>query len=335
MTSLDDLEVEAAWLHFVVGLTQAEIAERRGLSRMRVHRLIQAAQDKGYVRVFVDRVPSHCTEIENALMARYGLATCTIVPVDGAGSMFETLPLVGSAAALFLHGMLEPTDERIVGIGSGRTIARMARDLPVIRRPNTAFVSVTGDFAALNEANPFEVVNTLVQKTGGTGFALTAPLIVEAREDRDLFLKQTAVRRTLEKAEQANFIIIGVGHVGPNSFLQAYDLDPGAAATEILGHGVVADLAGHLLDADGRPISGGLADRMLSVRREVMLEKPVYAVCSGVEKADALLAALRSGLLTGLIASSDLAEAALARDGAGSRRPAARRPSRARTAAKA
>ncbi|MFC4171416.1 sugar-binding transcriptional regulator [Microvirga sp. GCM10011540] len=326
MSSSDDIEVEAAWLHFVVGLTQAEIADRRGLSRMRVHRLIQAAQDKGYVRVFVDHVPSHCIDIEDKLIERFALKSCKIVPVERDGSMHESLGLVGSAAALFLHGMLEPTDERIIGIGSGRTIAAMARCLPTIRRPKTSFVSVTGDFAALNEANPFEVLNSLVQKTGGTGFALTAPLVVEAREDRDLFLKQAAVRRTLQKAEDASFFIIGIGHVGPNSFLESYDLVVGAEVAALKKQGVVGDLAGHLFDEEGRPVEGGLADRMLSVRREVLLAKPVYAVCSGVEKSAALLAALRSGFLNGLVATADVANAALKLDGRGSRRARSSKP---------
>jgi len=78
MTNSDDIEIEAAWLYFVEGLTQAQIATRRGLSRMRVHRLIQAAQEKGYVKIFVDRVPSHCTGIENELIDRFCLTRCTI-----------------------------------------------------------------------------------------------------------------------------------------------------------------------------------------------------------------------------------------------------------------
>lgn len=331
MSTLDDLEVEAAWLHFVAGLTQAEIAERRGLSRMRVHRLIQAAQDKGYVRVFVDRVPSHCLDLENALIERFGLTICTVVPVEQPGTMFDSLSRVGSAAALLLHGLLEPTDERIIGIGSGRTIARMAREVPAIRRPKTTFVSVTGDFAALNEANPFEVVNALVQKTGGTGYALTAPLIVEAREDRDLFLKQAAVRRTLQMAELANFFVVGVGHVGPNSFLHSYDLVlDGDGPADLDLDGVVADLAGHLLDADGAAVSGGLADRMLSVGADVMRDRPVYAVASGIEKADALVAALRSGYLNGVVVSSDLARAALDRAAPSAKRKRAAKATPAR-----
>lgn len=311
MQNSDDTEIEAAWLHFVEGLTQAEIASRRGLSRMRVHRLIQGAQDKGYVKVFVDRVPKHCIDLENELMQRYGLTTCTIVPVDGTQTMYESLPVIGTASASFLHGMLESTEKRVVGIGSGRTIAAASRYLPVINRPDTSFVSATGDFAALSNANPFEVINTLVQKTGGSGYALTAPLVLEAREDRDLFLKQRAVRQTLAMLDQASFFLIGLGHIGPNSYLASYGLLEGEEAHELDRQDVVADVAGHLLNSKGEFISGGIADRMLSVSADVLRDRPVYMACSGLEKTAALRAALQSGLLDGLIATSDLAKAAL------------------------
>lgn len=311
MSNSDDIEIEAAWLHFVQGLTQAQIASRRGLSRMRVHRLIQAAQDKGYVKVFVDRVPRSCIDIENELMARFGLTSCTIVPIDGQQSMYDSLPIIGSAAAFFLHGMLESTEERVIGIGSGRTIAATANALPSIARPKTEFVSATGDFAALTNANPFEVINTLVQKTGGSGFALTAPLVLEAREDRDLFLKQRAVRHALDKLKQASFFLIGLGHVGPHSYLESYGFMEGEEAGQLARQDVVADLAGHLLNSRGELISGGLADRMLSVSADVLREKAVYMACSGIEKGPALVAALRSGMLDGLIATADVAQSAL------------------------
>lgn len=311
MANADSLEIEVAWMHYISGLTQAEIADRRGLSRMRVHRMIQAAQDKGYIKIFVDSFPDHCLALEDELIQRYGLTSCKVVPVIDGGTMFDSIELVGSAAALFLHGKLESTAERSIGIGSGRTIAAMARALPAIRRPNTTFVSITGDFAALNAANPFEVINTLVNKTEGVGFALTAPLILESREDRDLFLKQTAVQRTLARGETAEFFLIGLGHLGAHSYLGGYDLILRDEENKLIQNGIVADLAGHLLDQNGQAVEGGLADRMLSLRRDVLMERPTYAVCSGREKAHALLAALRSGMLNGVIASEDLVRAAL------------------------
>lgn len=307
----EDMEIEAAWLHFVAGLTQAEIAKRRGLSPVKVHRLIQAAQKKGFVRVFMDRVPSICADLETSLMNEFDLMSCTVVPTSGQSDMFGTLDVAATAGARFLYGMLDSTDQRTIGIGSGRTIASVVRHLPSINRPNTTFVSITGDFASMNEANPMEVVHTLMRKTGGSGYALTAPLIVDVKEDRDLFLRQRSVRIALEKAAGAEFFLIGIGHIGPNSFWDRWGLVSGDDR-DLLDKKIVADLAGHPLDADGQPKPCELADRLISLDLAVFKSRPVYAVCCGVEKEMALKASLRSGLLEGLIVTADLAERVIA-----------------------
>lgn len=303
----EDMEIEAAWLHLVEGLTQAEIAERRGLSPVKVHRLVQAAQKKGFVRVFMDRVPSICVKLETRLMSEFGLRSCTVVPTSGRGDMFDSLDVVGTAGARFLYGMLDSTERRIIGIGSGRTIARVVRHLPPINRPNTTFVSITGDFASMSEANPMEVVHTLMRKTGGSGYALTAPLIVDDRKDRDLFLRQRSVRDTLEKAADAEFFLIGIGHFGRNSFLDRWGL-VSDADKDALDDTIVADLAGHLIGIDGKPKPCKLAERLISLNLHTLASRPVYAICCGVEKKNALKAALRSGLLDGLVVTADLAE---------------------------
>jgi DNA-binding transcriptional regulator LsrR (DeoR family) len=306
----DDMEVDAAWLHFVEGLTQAEIAERRGLSRMKVHRLIQMAREKGLVRFFVDRVPSDCLDIEARLMERYGLASCTVVPAVGK-DMDSSVDVVGVAGARFLFGMLEPTTPRTIGIGSGRTIARVVHCLPALARPHTTFTSITGDFAELNEANPKEVVNALIRKTGGLGYALPAPLVANSRDDRDLFLRQRSVAATLQKAAKADFFLIGIGHLGKNSFWDKWNLVSGNEILELEKQQVIADVAGHLIDADGNLGDGDLASRLVSIDYDILRSRPVYAVCGGVEKSRALRVVLKSGLLQGLIVTSNLAKLVL------------------------
>lgn len=306
----DDMEIDAAWLHFVEGLTQAEIAERRGLSRMKVHRLIQLARDKGLVRFFVERVPSDCLELETRLMDRYGLTSCTVVPATGK-DMDSSLDVVAVAGARFLFGMLEPTTSRTIGIGSGRTIARVVHSLPALARPNTTFTSITGDFAELNEANPKEVVNALIRKTGGAGFALPAPLVADSQADRDLFLRQRSVAAALKAATKADFFLVGIGHVGKNSFWDKWNLVSGNELLEFEKQRIVADIAGHLIDADGNLGNGNLASRLVSIDYAILRSRPVYAVCGGVEKAQALRVVLKSGLLAGLIVTSNLAKLVL------------------------
>jgi len=300
---------EIASMHYIAGLTQSEIAQRRGLSKMRVHRLVQAAHDLGIVKIFVDVQTSECSALETRLITSYNLQSCTVVPDAGlSGTMVGSMPAVASAGARFLHGRLESTEKLVFGIGAGRTMSAVARALPRIRRPKAEFLSVTGDFAALSAANPFEVIHLLIDKTEGTGYAFTAPLVVDTAEDRALFLRQRSIQTSISRLRTADLVLLGIGHIGSGSFFQSFDLLTGPEQAELARDGVVADLAGNLLDADGQFVDTGIARRMLGMDRALLRDREVVVVCAGVEKWQAARAALRSGHLTGMITTHGTAE---------------------------
>lgn len=308
-TDAQDQIREIAWMHYVGGLTQAQIATRRGLSKMKVHRFVQAAHEQGLVKIFVNNVPTDCMNLEDRLIAQFSLDSCTIVPdVDEPQTMDVSMPAVASAGARFLHGRLENTDQMVVGIGSGRTMSAIVKAMPTIRRKKAEFISVTGDFAALSDANPFEVIHALIDKTQGKGYAFTAPLVVDSASDRELFLRQRSIRSSFDRLRDASMIMIGIGHIGPGSFFRSFGLITDAEQGDMLREGVVADLAGNLINDNGVFIDTGVAKRMLGMERDLLHEREVVTVCAGIEKWQAARAALRTGCINGFISSRAVAE---------------------------
>jgi DNA-binding transcriptional regulator LsrR (DeoR family) len=88
-----------------------------------------------------------------------------------------------------------------------------------------------------------------------------------------------------------------------------YDvLDP--KARHGLGqHGVTAEMAARLFDANGRALSTGLAHYVLAIETEQLRRVPeVIALAGGPAKAVAIDAVLRSGLVTTLVIDADTAE---------------------------
>ena len=55
-----DMAIRAAWMSFVGGATQGEIATRLGISNAKVHRLIAHAQRTGLVRFQIAGRPADC-----------------------------------------------------------------------------------------------------------------------------------------------------------------------------------------------------------------------------------------------------------------------------------
>ena len=79
------LAARAAWLSFIGGYTQEEIAQRLGLSRVKINRLIAEATEAGLVRVFVEGTAAECVALEDRIAAHWKLDFCSVSPTVDRG----------------------------------------------------------------------------------------------------------------------------------------------------------------------------------------------------------------------------------------------------------
>jgi len=104
---------EVARLYYVRDLTQQQIAERPGVSRFKVLRLLEQARSEGVVRFEIDEpVPVH-DDLSRALEERYGLQTAVVVESG-----------VAAATASLLPRLLRPRDT--LGVSWGETLVAAA-----------------------------------------------------------------------------------------------------------------------------------------------------------------------------------------------------------------
>ena len=103
-----DLATRAAWLSFIGGYTQGEVAKRLGVSPVKAHRLIQLAQQQGMVKIFIEGEPARCVALEEQLVEKFNLRSCLIAPslhidADDNEASFDE---VGAGAARFFYNIL-------------------------------------------------------------------------------------------------------------------------------------------------------------------------------------------------------------------------------------
>ena len=87
-----DQKVRAAWMYYVTGLNQSEIASQLGTSRPVVQRLIAAAKEEGIVSIGLHHPVAHCLNYAQLLQEKSQLSDCALVPVDTSESMLEAVP---------------------------------------------------------------------------------------------------------------------------------------------------------------------------------------------------------------------------------------------------
>lgn len=295
------LATRAAWLSYIGGLTQEEIATRLGVSRVKVNRLIAQAHKRGLVRVFIEGDDAACVALEDRLAKHFALRSCTVVPRVDADDAELPLMSLGTAGARHLHHLLDRGAAGLIGVGHGRTLAAAIDRLPRLPRAHCRFVSLLGSLTRKATADPFDVIHRLVERTGGEGYFMPVPFFADDVKARAVLMAQQSVRDAFALAKRADVVVIGVGEVGPN----ARSLVTGMlTAPEMLGLervGAVGEILGHYLDAEGQAVECDVNARSIGVELDDLRGREVVAIAGGRSKAAAIAAALRSGVVTSLI----------------------------------
>ncbi|HZO34518.1 MAG TPA: sugar-binding domain-containing protein [Gaiellaceae bacterium] len=199
---------EIARLYYVRDLTQQEIAERLGVSRFKVLRLLEQARAEGVVRFEIDEtVPVH-DDLSHRLEERYGI-TALVVERE-----------VARAAAGLLPRLLRRDD--VLGVAWGQTLASIERALPQVEAP-VPVVQICGAIDGLVPGSgPTELAARFAAKTGGRFHPLEAPAVADENALR------RSVRPTTAVFDDVSVALLGVGahpHAAGHLLVHVFDDD--------------------------------------------------------------------------------------------------------------
>lgn len=308
------LAIRAAWLHYVGGLRQAEVAKRLGVPSVKAHRLIARAVAEGAVKVSIEGEIIECIELETALSARFGLETCEVAPdLEEVGLPLRTLGLAGAAR---LRRWMESGEELTIGIGHGRTLAEAVRAMPRFATQGLRFVSLLGGLTRNFAANPHDVMHMLAEKTGAKAYVMPVPFFANTAEDREVLLSQRGVAEVFNLAQNAPLKIVGIGTVEAETQLVTSGMIEPSEIDAIARAGGVGEMLGHFFDRDGNALETPLTSRTLAVALPEAgpigaTRDRIIALAGGPEKIEPLRAVLKSGRLSGLITDERTAKALL------------------------
>ena len=328
LASDDELRVRCAWLYFVGEMNQGKVAERLGITRARVNKLIAEAREQSIVTatVNVNSEDALVLQMEQRLIERHALDFCIVTPPMGLRALNapdkELLEVhrriarraVGIATANFLRGQLDCNAPLTIGVGWSRTLEQAALHLNGVRNPQARFVSVMGSLTRKSASNPFEVVHTLANRTGGEGHFLPVPFIADSVADLKVFMSQRVVRDTLQLARSADFIVTSLGELREDSLVILQGMLSTDELKSIQEVGAVGDMLGRFIDASGNPVDHNLNRRTAAIRMSEIKGVPLVLVVAGADKIVPLRAVLKLGIVKALIIDGDAATVLLTKD---------------------
>nr|WP_284503018.1 MULTISPECIES: sugar-binding transcriptional regulator [unclassified Caballeronia] len=305
------MATRAAWLYYVAGNTQNEIAEKLQISRPVAQRLVAFAVEKNLIRVRVDHQIADCLSLAKQLSDRYGLAMCEVVPIDG-DSNEQVDRKLAVAGAQVMERYLVDEKPLVVSISSGRTLKAVVAQIGQLERPQHRLVSLVGAIAHDGSSNRYDVAQQLSEKTGGKHFMLPAPLMADSEAERAQWCNHRLYRIVDALAQKADVAFVGIGNVGINCPLHEDGFISNAEVHELMKAGAVAELLGLPIDANGARVDSKTGARATSLRIDSPPKRPTIGFAGGERKRAALVAALKGKWLSGLVTDELCARAALA-----------------------
>jgi len=293
-----ELAARAAWLHFVGGLTQSEVAIRLSVSGTRAHRLIAKAQGLGFVHISVDATAAPCVELENTLIDAFGLTMCRVA-MDLGDPVSMPFRALGALGGYWLGRLLETGAHKVIGVSHGRTIAASVEAMQAQDANGTVFVSLLGGLTRSLAANPYDVIHRLAQMTGAEAYLMPAPLFTNSPEDRAVLASQSMLREAFNRMQECDLAVVGIGDL--NTSGGALAIGPTNIRSELAGQGAAAEILGQFLNRNGQQIATSLDGRTMAMPLDELRGREVVAIAGGLGKVAAIEAALNSGILTGLI----------------------------------
>jgi DNA-binding transcriptional regulator LsrR (DeoR family) len=294
--------IAAAELYYRDQLSQQEVAQRLGVSRSTVSRMLQLARDEGIVHIEI-RLPSSAESLSEALRSALGLRRVVVVPASTRSGLHG---IVAPALAEIARLDLSPGDGLAVSWGS--TIAEIARSRDFPRLHGVELIPAIAAFDELDERfQTNEIARGIAASSGANVTFLHWPAMLSSRLRRTLLADADASRR-LALWDRLEAALVGIGP--PTA-------EVGTAPAHVLAaRGDLAAAAGDVVsryfDIHGRPIAFEDEKLLLAMSRDQLRNTgTVIGVAAGAVKGPSIAGAARAGLIDVLVTDDAAADAAL------------------------
>jgi DNA-binding transcriptional regulator LsrR (DeoR family) len=312
MARVDELRLMAkvARMYYVQDLNQQAITEKLQLHQSTISRMLKKARTLNLVRFSIATPPGTFADLEDQLMSRFNLRDAVVVdcPTEGDAMVRD----MGAALAYFLESTLKPG--KIAGISSwSRSLFAMVDALhPGDYCANGKVVQILGGVGNVgSEFHAIHLAQRLAASIGAKPVLLQSPAVVGSAEAQRVLTRDSAVQEAATLFEKLDLALVGIGSMEPSRMLAASgNIFSREERAELQRLGAVGDICFRYFDNDGHPIKSPLMKRVIGIDLvKLRACNRVVGVAGGVQKVQAILGALRGGLIDVLITDQRTAEA--------------------------
>lgn len=291
------LMYKAAWYYYFHNMTQQQISEFLGISRMRVVKLLNKARATGTIQFKMKDDSANRMQLEEKLAKAYDLKDTFIV--SSPPSEVNTNENVARAAAMYINNRLE--DNALINMGYGDTQSRILNNLAAIVEQPISIVSLTGGVNFYLPNNMSSIFNAKL-------YLIPSPILVSSKEVADAIKNESSINDISRMSQLSSLSVVGIGSMSEN----ATTLKSGILSKNDLLYlklkGAIGDVLCHFVDKDGKLVDSNIESRLITTSLNTLHRlKNVIGVAAGDEKVDAIKAVLNGGYIDILVTDESTA----------------------------
>lgn len=299
----DEIIHRAAWLYYMHGLRQDEVAKKLDISRASIALFLRKARESGIVNITTSTALFSNQTLARELEDKLGLTGVWVVPEDRqALDPAAEMPVL--AATVFLD-LIEKGDR--VGVAWGRTVYHIADVMPFADLRGVTVVQLCGNLGAPYNYRPDQCTTEIARRLNAEGINIYAPLVLSSERLAAELRAEPVIRDQLAAITRCDLALYSVGGIEDDSHLVKCGALSAEEMQEMGRQGAAGVIAGQLIDGDGQPmdcahnrrcISADLAS-IKAIRKRMM-------VVQEDSKFEPLIAALKGGFASHLIITASM-----------------------------
>jgi deoxyribonucleoside regulator len=324
----DALLTDVALLYYKDGLTQSEIAKRLRVSRASVVNYLKQAHEQSIVDIRIDGTSYTSSKLSRDLRDAYGLEDVYVASVHTdprsgpRQAAEEAARQVARVGAMAVHSLVRPGD--VLGVTWGRTVHRLSEEMPRGRIPDLAVCQTIGSMRSHILPSAESIAIRIAAALGAECHTLHAPAVVSTPELAEALRREPIIHAQLAELGRLTKVLFAAGNVQDSTTIVGAGIVTAQEMHWYRDRGAVGVICGRFIDAQGRHVVGEMDARMIGITLEQLRRSVGILVAYGVDRLEAIRAALAGGHARYLVVDEATGAQLLALA-----RTAERRPSRA------
>jgi len=292
---------KAAYYYYKAHFSQEQIAQKMGMSRQRVNRILSECVQEGLVRISISSLENNYGELEAELEEKYSMERVTIVENFIEQNLIQDL---GEGAARRLEALIQNGD--VIGISRGKSTLALAENLPQLPLEGVTVTQLIGsENRAGDQIAVDDIVYRLAEKLRAAPVMLYAPVIVQNEALKKSIMQEPFFKDAYRVIASCRIALVGIDH---DTTRILSHLKPLSGSAQTL-HDVAGETCTHFFDKDGNPVIPPFRENIVSILLDDYKKIPVrLGIAGNVKKAAAIKAAMKGGYINQLVTDAKTAE---------------------------